>query len=103
MRVDIARALAEKDLIVFDEFTSVVDRKVARTTSIAINKAIKKSNKQFVAISCHFDITEWLQPDWVFNTDTMQFSFIKGTDPKNGFILENAIIKNGENLGSITI
>lgn len=42
MRVDIARALAEKDLIVFDEFTSVVDRKVARTTSIAINKAIKK-------------------------------------------------------------
>lgn len=103
MRVDIARALAEKDLIVFDEFTSVVDRKVARTTSIAINKAIKKSNKQFVAISCHFDITEWLQPDWVFNTDTMQFYFTTGTDPKNGFISENAIIKNGENLGSITI
>lgn len=103
MRVNIARALAEKDLIVFDEFTSVVDRKVARTASMAISKAIKKSNKQFVAVSCHFDITEWLQPDWVFNTDTMQFSFITGTDPKNGSILENAIIKNGENLGSITI
>lgn len=63
MRVDLARALLEKDFIVFDEFTSVVDRQVAKTACIAINKTIKNTNKKFIAISCHKDIIEWLQPD----------------------------------------
>lgn len=45
MRVDLARALLEKDFVVFDEFTSVVDRQVAQTACIAINKAIKKPIK----------------------------------------------------------
>jgi ABC-type dipeptide/oligopeptide/nickel transport system ATPase subunit len=74
MRVDLARAiLSEKDLIVFDEFTSVVDRNVAQIGSFAMQKAIRKSNKKFIAISCHFDIEDWLLPDWVFDTDTMTF------------------------------
>lgn len=58
MRVDLARAMLEKDKICFDEFTSVVDRNVAQTACLAINKAIKKNNKQFIAISCHYDIIE---------------------------------------------
>lgn len=45
MRVDLARALLEKDFVCFDEFTSVVDRQVAQTACIAINKAIKKQTK----------------------------------------------------------
>jgi ABC-type dipeptide/oligopeptide/nickel transport system ATPase subunit/predicted acetyltransferase len=74
MRVDLARAILEKnDMFVFDEFTSVVDRNVAQIGSFAMQKAIRKSNKQFIAISCHFDIIEWLMPDWIFNTDTMTF------------------------------
>lgn len=63
MRVDLARALLENDKICFDEFTSVVDRNVAQTMCIATNKTIKKLNKQFIAVSCHYDIIEWLQPD----------------------------------------
>lgn len=58
MRVDLARALLEKDFVVFDEFTSVIDRQIAQTVCIAINKCIKNSNKKFVAISCHYDILE---------------------------------------------
>ena len=69
MRVDLARALLEKDFVCFDEFTSVVDRQVAQTACIAINKAIKKTGKKFVAVSCHYDILDWLQPDWVFDTN----------------------------------
>ena len=46
MRVDLARALLEKDFVCFDEFTSVVDRQVAQTACIAINKAIKKTEKK---------------------------------------------------------
>lgn len=74
MRVDLARAILEnEDTFAFDEFTSVVDREVAKIWSFAMQKAIRKENKKFIAISCHFDIIEWLLPDWVFNTDTMTF------------------------------
>lgn len=74
MRCDLARALLEeKDLIVFDEFTSVVNREVAKTASYAISKAIKRTNKKFVAVSCHKDIVEWLEPDWIYDTDEKRF------------------------------
>lgn len=76
MRVDLARAiLSESETIVFDEFTSVVDRNIAQIMSFNVQKNIRKSNKKFVAVSCHFDIEEWLQPDWVFNTNDMTFHF----------------------------
>lgn len=79
MRVDLARAiLEEKKLFVFDEFTSVVDRNVAQIGSYAMQKAIRKTNKQFIAVTCHFDVQDWLLPDWVFNTDTMTFQLFEG-------------------------
>lgn len=103
MRVDLANALLSKDKIIFDEFTSVVDRRVAETMCIATNKAIKKTNKQFIAVSCHYDILEWLQPDWYFDTNQMKCFFgishaLKGLS-KSGVVAE----KNGTSLGNITI
>lgn len=75
MRVNLARALLEdRELIVFDEFTSVVNREVAKSASAAISKSIRKTNKKLIVVSCHDDILEWLQPDWVFSTDTMAFA-----------------------------
>jgi ABC-type dipeptide/oligopeptide/nickel transport system ATPase subunit len=80
MRIDLARCiLEEKELIVFDEFTSVIDRNVAQIGSYAISKAIRKNNKKFIAISCHFDIIEWLEPDWIFNTNDMHFENTRGS------------------------
>lgn len=76
MRCDLAKSiLEEKDLIVFDEFTSVVNREVAKTGSYAISKAIRKLNKKFIAIACHSDIIDWLEPDWIYNTDEQRFFF----------------------------
>ncbi len=64
-RVNLARTLAEMpELAVVDEFTSVVDRTVAKIGSAAVAKAIRASGRRFVAVSCHSDIEEWLQPDW---------------------------------------
>lgn len=103
MRVDLARALLEKDFIVFDEFTSVVDRQVAQTSCIAINKAISKTNKKFIAVSCHRDIIEWLQPDWIFDTDIMQMVFQLAHDQEKNLQLEDVGETNGSSLGSITI
>ena len=78
MRCDLAKAiLDEKDLIVFDEFTSVVNREVAKTGSYAIQKAVRKTGKKFIAVACHSDIIEWLQPDWIYNTDEQRFFFAR--------------------------
>ena len=74
-RVHIARAVAESDgLIVLDEFTSVVDRNVAKIASAAIGKMIRALNRQIIVASCHYDILDWLEADWVFepHQNTMQ-------------------------------
>ena len=79
MRVDLAHSLLlNKELIVFDEFTSVVDRQVAQIGSFAVQKAIRKQDKKFIAVTCHYDVEDWLLPDWVFNTDTMTFHSFEG-------------------------
>jgi ABC-type ATPase with predicted acetyltransferase domain len=75
MCVDIAKALClEQPLVVFDEFTSVVDREIAKVSAYAISKALRRTMKRFIAVTCHYDIIDWLDPDWVFCTDTMEFS-----------------------------
>jgi len=105
MRIDIARAILEnKSPIVFDEFTSVVDRNVAQIGSFALQKAIRKQNKKFIAVSCHSDILEWLQPDWAFCTDTMTFFLAQNTnDQKSNSKFINPARNFGLFLESITI
>jgi len=79
MRVELANAiLTDNDIIIFDEFTSVIDRNIAKIGSMACQKSIRKSNKKFIAVTCHYDIIEWLQPDWVFNTNDMTFKNTRG-------------------------
>ena len=76
MRSDLARALCSDKLVVFDEFTSVVDRTVAKVGSAALAKAIrKKSERQFIAVTCHEDVLEWLTPDWTYEPHTNSFSW----------------------------
>jgi ABC-type ATPase with predicted acetyltransferase domain len=66
MRAELARLIMEADKpFIYDEFTSVVDRQVACIGSAAIQKFVRKTNKQFIAVSCHYDIAEWLEPDWI--------------------------------------
>lgn len=73
-RVELARRLAEqKGIIVCDEFTSVVDRQVARIGANAVQKHVRKTARQFVAVSCHYDIIDWLQPDWVVDMSDQSF------------------------------
>jgi ABC-type ATPase with predicted acetyltransferase domain len=103
MRVDLARALLEKEFIVFDEFTSVVDRQVAQTACIALNKSIKKLNKQFIAVTCHYDILDWLQPDWVFDTNTMTSFFGQSHALKKYLQSGSVAMKTGSILKNIII
>ena len=70
-------AVATRPPIVFDEYTSVVDRTVAQIGSAAVAKVIRrrKKNLQFVAVTCHEDVEEWLQPDWVYRPAENKFSW----------------------------
>lgn len=71
-RADLARRLSSN--IVIDEFTSVVDRNVAKACSMSISKYIRGNNlNNIIFASCHRDIVDWLSPDWIFDTDTGEF------------------------------
>lgn len=75
-RVTLARALAEApEFAVVDEFTSVVDRTVAQIGSAAVAKAVRRSGKKLVAVSCHYDIIDWLQPDWIYQPHEDSFAW----------------------------
>jgi len=68
-RADLARNLESGSVI--DEFTSVVDRTVARSICVSIRRFVRSENLTGLTFaSCHRDIIEWLEPDWVFDTDT---------------------------------
>ena len=105
MRVDIARALClPQKLIVFDEFTSVVDREVAKVSAYAISKAIRRQkNKKFIAVTCHYDVIDWLEPDWVFNTDSMECVKKKVSTHKLTSQFISVEYPCGRSLGNITI
>ena len=92
-------------LVVFDEFSSVVDRTVAKVGSAAVAKVIRRLNSslpktpvtdaqgsqrktpsshlkseisnlksplRFVAVTCHYDVVPWLEPDWELDMATRE-------------------------------
>ena len=67
-RADLSRSI--KNGAVIDEFTSVVDRNVARAASTAMARYVRKNNvRGIVLATVHRDILEYLEPDWVIDTD----------------------------------
>lgn len=74
-RAELARIVVEApEKIVVDEFTSVIDRQIARIGALAFAKAWRRSSGRCVLLSCHYDILPWVQPDWVFDTGTGKFT-----------------------------
>ncbi len=71
-KTDSILAPRSSPLIVFDEFTSVVDRNVAKVCSAAIAKGIRRGHIpcRFVAVTCHYDVATWLEPDWILDMST---------------------------------
>lgn len=65
--VALITAHSKEDTIIIDEWTSVVDRTVAKVMSHSIQKFARKFNKRIVLLSCHYDVIDWLLPDWVID------------------------------------
>lgn len=77
-RVDLARLLADAkpaQPCVIDEFTSTVDRTVAQIGSAALARTVRRRKLQVIAVSCHEDVEEWLQPDWVLRPAEQLFAW----------------------------
>lgn len=73
-RAGLARLVCERPAhAVVDEFTSVIDRQIAKVGAAAFAKTWRRGEGQVVLLSCHYDIIEWLQPDWIYDTSEARF------------------------------
>ena len=102
-RADLARKI--KTGAVIDEFTSVVDRNVAKAASVSLSRYLKSFDISNVIVStCHHDIVDWLEPDWVINTDTGELYdgfFLSDQKSISKYIVQNTM--SGQCLKTITI
>lgn len=67
-------AREDSDVIVIDEWTSVVDRTVAKVMSHCIQKHARKTGKTIVLLSCHYDVLDWLNPDWIIDANKQTYT-----------------------------
>lgn len=70
-RLDIAKVIydANGGVVALDEYTSVVNRAAAKSMSHALQRYARQKGLKIIIASCHFDIVEWLQPDYMFNLE----------------------------------
>jgi GNAT superfamily N-acetyltransferase len=89
-RADMARLVCEQPAeTVVDEFTSVVDRQIARFGALAFGKAWRRTKGcRAVLLTPHYDVVEWLEPDWVFDTARGEFARGRGLWRRPRFDLE---------------
>lgn len=69
-RAELAWILAhakDGETIRIDEYTSVVDRNVAKAMSHALQKYVRAKGLRIILAACHYDIIEWLRPDWIYD------------------------------------
>jgi energy-coupling factor transporter ATP-binding protein EcfA2 len=69
-RAELAWILAhakDGETIRIDEYTSVVDRNVAKAMSHALQKYVRANGLKIILAACHYDIIEWLRPDWIYD------------------------------------
>lgn len=71
-RLDLCMSLylaRDAGIALIDEFSSVVNRDVAKSMSYALQRYVRQKKLKVVICSCHFDIIEWLTPDYIFNLE----------------------------------
>lgn len=67
-RADLAMKISNNCVI--DEFTSTIDRNVAKSCSMSIGKYVRKKGlKKCVFVSCHKDFIDYLKPDYIIDLD----------------------------------
>lgn len=100
----LAIAMAKKgDTVVFDEWTSTVDRNVAKIMSHRLQKVARKKGVRVVVCSCHYDVLPWLEPDWSIDCNEQKYEKKKWIEIQSPSQSESALPPHGGILASITI
>lgn len=74
-RAEIALQLSQdKEFILIDEFTSVVDRTIAKIMAHTVQKIARRQKRKIVLCSCHYDVIEWLNPCWIIDCNKQVFT-----------------------------
>jgi len=108
-RAEAVLLMLKNELTIIDEWTSVVDRVVAKAMSFCIQKYAKRYKKQIILLSCHSDIVEWLKPDWIIDCNKQKFILPKSPDfflpqeNQSNFQLEKLTEIHGNILANIII
>jgi len=63
----------DQAIVAMDEWTSVVDRTVAKVMSFCVAKFARRFNRTVVLNSCHYDVIEWLNPDWIIDCNRQTY------------------------------
>ena len=65
----------------------------------------KNKGKKVVLLSCHYDVAEWLQPDWIYNVNTGELKKKRKSDldQKSSLTFGRSVELTGSYLKSITI
>ena len=71
--LQMARQCDADQVTIIDEWTSVVDRTVAKVMSHCVQKHARKTGKRIVLLSCHYDVADWLNPDWVIDCNRQEY------------------------------
>ena len=104
-RADLALNL--ESYTIFDEFTSTIDRNVAKSTCNGIKRFIDDFELSHVVFaSCHKDFIPFLKPDYVIDLDEEKMFDCRGVDlgGASPYKSTNQMTKTcGEYLGNITI
>lgn len=73
-RAEAALAMVKSDSqVIIDEWTSVVDRTVAKVMSHCVQKFARRNQKKIILLSCHYDVIEWLNPDWIIDCNKQSY------------------------------
>lgn len=72
-RFEIALGIDQGHMII-DEFTSVVDRDTAKSLAYSVRKYFDRNPGVLYIASCHRDIIEWLDPDYIYDTDMQELT-----------------------------
>ncbi len=100
-------ALNIDNYTIFDEFTSTIDRNVAKSTCNSIQKYIRSKNiTNVVFCSCHKDYIPFLKPDYVIDLDLEKMFDCRGAclgETSRSKSTSQQTKRFGAYLGSITI
>lgn len=72
-RFEMAMAI-DQGIACIDEFTSVVDRDTAKSLAFSVRRYYDKNPGRLYIASCHRDIIDWLDPDYIYDTDMQELS-----------------------------